>query len=363
MQLAAQTATPVENCASLPSNRAGPKGSIMSGRTLFTIPLSELVDGQEADTFALLSAKSEQVTKEGKPYWRVSFRDAKREVTFPIWNNSPFYDACGTQWKVGCFYKIRGQYRQTSFGPQIDIRNIRVATVEDKKDGFDEWMCVPRTKFDPPRMFQELVDLAASEIADEKLSAMTGELLAQHREVLLVLPAARRNHHAFVGGWLEHVLSVTRNAIFLADKYARDYPELNPPLSRDLVVAGAVLHDIGKVQELTASPAGAEYSPEGELLGHILLGRDMVRQAAARHGIGGETLLRLEHIVVSHQRLAEWGSPKPPMTPEAILVHFADDVDAKFQTAYAALMEKGDGAFTSAKNPLGYRIFRGLEAP
>jgi len=332
----------------------------MPAKSLFTIPLSDLCDGQEADTFALLSGKSEQSTKEGKPYWRVSFRDARREVTFPIWNNSPHYDACGTQWKVGCFYKIRGQYRETSFGPQLEIRNIRPVTPDDKKDGFDEWMCVPRTKFDPEKMFAQLVELAKTEIRDEKLAALTAELLIQNKEVLLTLPAARRNHHAFVGGWLEHVLSVTRNAIFLADKYSADYPELDPPLSRDVVVAGAILHDIGKVQEMTATAAGAEYSPAGELIGHILLGRDMVREAAARHGIGGETLLRLEHIVVSHQRLAEWGSPKPPMTPEAILVHFADDVDAKFQTAYAALMEPGDGPLTSGKNPLGYKIFRGL---
>jgi 3'-5' exoribonuclease len=332
----------------------------MPARSLFTIPLSDLCDGQEADMFALLSGKSEQSTKEGKPYLRVSFRDAKREVTFPIWNNSPHYDACREQWKVGSFYKIRAQYRETSFGPQLEIRNIRLATSDDKKDGFDEWMCVPRTKFDPEKMFAELVELAKAEIRDGKLAALTAELLVSNKEVLLSLAAARRNHHAFVGGWLEHVLSVTRNAIFLADKYGRDYPELNPPLSRDVVVTGAILHDIGKVQEMTATAAGAEYTPAGELIGHILLGRDMVREAAARHGIGGETLLRLEHIVVSHQRLAEWGSPKPPMTPEAILVHFADDVDAKFQTAYAALMEPGDGPLTSGKNPLGYKIFRGL---
>src|SRR5688572_25375135 len=173
---------------------------MMPAKTLFTFPLCELADGQEADTFALLSGKSEQATKEGKPYWRVTFRDARREVTFPIWNNSPHYDACGTQWKVGCFYKIRGQYRETSFGPQLEIRNIRLATSEDKKDGFDEAMCLPRTKFDPDKMFGELLELAKSEIRDEKLSTLAAELLTQHKDVLLSLPAARRNHHAFLGG-------------------------------------------------------------------------------------------------------------------------------------------------------------------
>jgi 3'-5' exoribonuclease len=192
------------------------------------------------------------------------------------------------------------------------------------------------------------------------LATLTVELLESHREVLLTLPAARRNHHAMIGGWLEHVHSVVRNAVFLADKYSRDYPELDPPLSRDLVVAGAILHDIGKVQEMKLTPSGGEYTASGELIGHILLGRDLVRQAAASHPLSPETLLRLEHIIVSHQRLAEWGSPKPPMTPEAILVHFADDVDAKFQTALCALSEKAEGEFTSSRNALGYKIFRGL---
>ncbi|MBL9125703.1 MAG: HD domain-containing protein, partial [Planctomycetaceae bacterium] len=182
-----------------------------------------------------------------------------------------------------------------------------------------------------------------------------------HREALLVLPAATRNHHAFCGGWLEHVLSVARNATFLADKYDADYPDLRPRLDRGLVVAGAILHDIGKLRELEVLPSGAAYSPAGTLLGHSLQGRDMVREAAPAAGLTGDRLLRLEHIIVSHQRLAEWGAPKPPMTPEALLVHYADDVDAKFQMMYAALAEAPeDEAFTSKKNPLMQPVYRGM---
>jgi 3'-5' exoribonuclease len=319
-----------------------------------------MVEGQEADLFVLLSAKADGTTRDGKPFYRVTFRDAGREVSFPIWRDSAYFDACRDQWQPGQFYKVRAIYAETKYGPQLDIRKLRPIVAEDKADGFDEAMFLPRTKFDPVKLFAELVELARREIREPALAALTAELLEQHRGILLTLPAARRNHHAIVGGWLEHVTSVTRNAVFLADKYGRDYPELNPPLSRDLVVAGAILHDIGKVQEMRLTPAGAEYTAAGELIGHILLGRDLVRAAAAKHLLDPETLLRLEHIIVSHQRLAEWGSPKPPMTPEALLVHFADDVDAKFQTALAALAEKADGEFTSTRNPLGYRIFRGL---
>jgi 3'-5' exoribonuclease len=332
----------------------------MAARLFPLISLSELADGQEADFFALLSAKSEATTRDGKPYWRVSFRDAGREVSFPLWSDSSFTASCRDEWKVGQCYKLRAVYSETKFGPQLDLKKIRPVLESDKADGFDECGFLPRSKFDSAAMFEQLIGLAKLEIGEPELRALAVELLEQNKDVLLRLPAARRNHHAFVGGWLEHVLSVTRNAIFLADKYAADYPELKPPLSRDLVVAGAILHDIGKVHELAFTPAGAEYSPAGELIGHILMGRDMVRAASERHAFSPETLLRLEHIIVSHQRLPEWGSPKPPMTPEAILVHFADDVDAKFQTAMAALAEAGDGPFTSSRNPLNYRIFRGL---
>ncbi len=332
----------------------------MTARSVSIIPLCQMLDGQEADTYALLAGKSEGTTRDGKPFWRVTFRDSSRQVSFPIWNDSAHFDACRDHWQVGGCYKLRAAYAETKYGPQLDIRKIRPVTPEDTANGFDEMSLVPRSKFDSSAMFAELLGLAEREIQNEALRALTVELLTVHRQTLLPLAAARRNHHAFAGGWLEHVLSVARNAIFLADKYGRDYPELEPPLSRDLVVAGAILHDIGKVQEMATTPRGAEYTPEGELIGHVLLGRDIVREAAVRHPVDRETLLRLEHIVVSHQRLPEWGAPKPPMTPEALLVHFADDVDAKFQTALAALGEPGEGSFTASRNPLGYKIFRGL---
>ncbi|MEO1065666.1 MAG: HD domain-containing protein, partial [Actinomycetota bacterium] len=157
-------------------------------------------------------------------------------------------------------------------------------------------------------------------------------LLDEHRDTLLMWPAAVRNHHAFAGGYLEHVRNVARHTHYLATRYAELYPDMTPPLDVGVAVAGAILHDIGKLRELHATPAGAEYTPEGNLIGHILQGRDMVREAAARQADDGaplpaETLLRLEHIIVSHQRLPEWGSPKPPMTPEALIVHHADDCD------------------------------------
>ncbi len=172
------------------------------------------------------------------------------------------------------------------------------------------------------------------------------------------MPAATHNHHAFVGGWLEHVLSVTRTAVYLADKYDDYYPDMRPRLNRGLVVAGAILHDIGKLREIEERPQGAEYTAAGNLIGHILQGRDIVREAAATHPLAPEVLLRLEHIVVSHQRLPEWGSPKPPMTPEALLVHYADDMDAKMQMMFSILRDdSSEGPVTSRTKTPYFRSY------
>ncbi len=322
--------------------------------------LSELSPDQEADFFALLSARESLTTKDGKPYFRVTFRDAKREVGFPIWSDSTWAMECRDQWTVGEFYKLRARYRETNYGPQLEIRKIRVATEADQAEGFDPAMCLAHSRFDSHEMFGSLVSLVKDSFEDAALSALVLGILDQYQEILLQLPAAKHHHHARSGGYLEHVLSVTKTCAYLADKYARLYPDLQPPLDKDLVIAGGILHDIGKVREMESTSIGAKYTPSGTLIGHILQGRDILREAALRHPINEEKLLRLEHIIVAHQRLPEWGSPKPPMTLEALMVHYADDLDAKLEMMVNILAEDTtEGPLTSGRNALHTRIYRG----
>lgn len=339
----------------------------MPPRSMPIVALSEMVHGQEADLFALMTAKESLTTREGKPYFRVAFRDAAREVSFPVWDNAPLAADCRDAWSPGKFYKIRAAYRDTNFGPQLDIRMIRETTDADAADGFDPNMCMARSRFDSPAMYAELLALVGEHIADATLRAFVESILDANREALLVMPAARHNHHAYVAGLLEHTLSVARTCVYLADKYIEYYAEMTPPLDKGLVTAGGVLHDIGKIREIDQQPAATTYTPEGELIGHILQGRDIVREAAARWSqehaepLDRETLLRLEHLILSHQRLPEWGSPKPPMTPEALLVHYADDIDAKYQMMVAILRDDAtSGPVTSNKNVLRQKVFRGL---
>lgn len=333
--------------------------SCMNQKRMPIIPLCELADGQEADVFVQMTAKDEGLTRSGKPYLRVTFRDAAREVRSFLWRESACYEEARTHWRKGEFFKVRGVFRDTQYGPQLEVHRVRLVEEKDREDGFDELHCQPSTAFDPQRLFAQLVATVKDEIQDPELRELTLGLVESNREALLTLPAAVRNHHNFAGGYLEHVVSVVRNARMLVDKYAADYGDLQPPLSRDLVIAGAALHDIGKLRELEMTDGAPAYTAPGELIGHVLMGRDMVREAASGRALDPELLLRLEHIIVSHQRLPEWGSPKPPMTPEALLVHYADDLDAKFQMMYIALRDDPQaGAFTSNNNPLKQRMYR-----
>jgi 3'-5' exoribonuclease len=336
----------------------------MRTRTPSLVALSELIPGQEADLFALLSAKELATTRDGKPYAKVTFRDRRRELTFPIWQDAPLGEDCLKRWTPGAFYKLRATLRETSYGPQLESSRIREVCADDAADGFSESDFVPHSRFDPQVMFRELLFIAGEQIQNSALRTLVTTIYETHREALLILPAATRNHHAFWGGLLEHTLSVTRTAILLADRYLQEYQGEDLALNKDLVVAGALLHDIGKLHEIEPHFDGARYTPEGRLIGHILQGRDLVRDAAQQIPLDRDLLLRLEHIIVSHQRLPEWGSPKPPMTPEALIVHYADDLDAKFHMMFVALRDDPNpGPITSNKNQLYQYLYRGPQPP
>lgn len=333
-----------------------------SARLFPIATLSDLAPGQEADFFALLTAKEELTTREGKPYFKVTFRDAVREVSFPIWQDSAWAVDCRQSWQAGEFYKMRATYRETNFGPQLEIKKIRAVIDADAAEGFNPLMLQPKSRFDPADMFEELIEIAKQRISDKPLQRLTIDILKAHREALLTLPAARKNHHAYVGGWLEHTLSVTRTCVHLADKYDDYYPDLQPRLDKSVVVAGAILHDVGKLREYREEATGAVYTAEGALIGHMLQGRDIVREFAADRKLPPETMLRLEHVIVAHQGRPEWGAPKVPMTPEAMIVHYADDLDAKYAMLYTTLRDdKTTGPMTSKKNQLYQQIFRGLQ--
>lgn len=328
--------------------------------------LKELHPNQRADFFAQLWKKDFRQTREGRPYTKVVFRDADREVSASIWENSQWDQPCREQWQPGGFYKIRGVYTVNLFGGGIKILKIRPVEEADHQHGFDPLLCQPTSKEPPEDIHEAILKLVAMEVAHEGLRQVVETLYERHRETLLLLPASLRHHHRYAGGYLQHVYSTTQMAIRVVDHYRDQHPALYESPLRDLVIAGCLLHDIGKLREL-ADPTqnGGQYTPAGQLLGHLIQGRDMVREVAAELALQGDWLLRLEHLILAHQGSPEHGSLKVPQTVEATLVHFVDQLDGTVFRLLEAVSEPSNGSpFTTTNNRLGQALYRGaLEVP
>jgi 3'-5' exoribonuclease len=318
--------------------------------------------GQLGEFFALLASKRRATTREGKPYFACQFRDAGRVVFFRAWAETTWFEACETGWQEGHCFRIQGVYGEHErFGPFLDIHDIRPVEDRDRSDGFDPADFVEHSRQDPAVMFRELRELAEANIADRALRQLVITLLDRHAAALQRLPATTNKFHPFYGGLLEHTLSVTRNCLFLVGRYSSYYAELSPPLNQDLVIAGAVLHDIGRVLELDAQTLPAQPTVAGRLFGHLFLGRDLVRDAAREQGDVNPALLELlEHLIITHLTLPKWGSPRLPLIPESLILHHADDLDAKMEMYVRCLTrDRGPGDFTERDPVLNRRLYKG----
>ncbi|MFO0951098.1 MAG: HD domain-containing protein [Isosphaeraceae bacterium] len=328
--------------------------------TAAVVKLAELPDNQEAVTFAALIKKERGTTKKGEPFIKCYFRDRDTVVEAPIWANSRLLKQAET-WVDGIAYRltVRSSYN-ARYGLQIEILDIRPASdEEDAADGYRFFDLVERSEVDPEENFRKLRELILGSVDDSYIRRLLDDLLDRHGDLFKRMPAAQNFHHSYTGGLLEHVWSMTRVAKFLADHYARYYYRLDPPLNKSVVLAATVLHDIGKLRELEYHPVEAKYTTEGCLIGHVLMGRDMVREAAQRiEGFPKETLLLLEHAILAHHGKKEYGAPILPQTIEALLVSFIDDLDAKMNiVAHHRLRAGTEGVFTDKVYALDNRRF------
>lgn len=335
----------------------------MSKAKKLPVRLCEMTPGQHADCFAQLAEKTHRSTRDGKPFYSCRFRDQRRVVSVMVWADGGFYEECQRDWAVGGFFKLRGTFSEhEKFGPQLDVEQARPVLERDRDDGFCERDLVERSRFDPDALFADLRETVTKELRDPPLLALVQKLLDTHAVELKVIPGSVRHYYPFPGGWLEHTLSVVRSCALLADRYTAQFPDMTPPLNRDLVVAGAVLHDIGRVRELEVASPGQPAKPgvSGELFGHLFLAYDLIRSAARDvPDLNPELLELLLHVVVTHLRIPEWGSPRLPCVPEVLILHHADDLDAKFEM-YARCLTRDttDGPFTERDAALGRPLLK-----
>ncbi len=326
------------------------------------VRLSELAAGKQGDFFALLAERTRAARRDGKPFFTCRFRDSARTATIMVWSDGEWWDACESDWQQGQFFKIRGVYQEhPTYGPQIEPSNIRHVNDDDKTAGFNPFDFVEHSRYDPEAMFQELWKLAESQIDDVPLRRLVLTLLDRQKSQLKNVPATQKHFYPFAGGLLEHLLSVAHTCLHLADKYGTAYPDLQPPLNRDLVMAGAILHDIGRTIEFNEDVQSVQPTVSGRLFGHLMLGRDLVRDTARELGdVNPELVHLLEHIIVTHLALPEWGSPKLPLIPECLIIHHADDLDAKLEMYVRCLSrDKEPGDFTGRDPVLGRQLYKG----
>jgi len=281
-------------------------------------------EGRTVEDVFAVTRKSLLTSSRDQPYLRLTLADRTGEIEGFIWDNAEDFS---TRFDAGDLISVAARVQLRNGAAQLRVdaaqrvadRDAEGIDPRDFLPGLDVPTC-QRLWADVGALLAEVRHPALAQL----LAAFTGD--PQFQTAFLDAPAAKGFHHAYVGGLLEHTTGVLRLALDLA----RRYPER---LNQDLLLAGAFLHDIGKIHELARKP-GFAYTDEGAMVGHIVIGARMVREQAARIPRFPETLLlHLEHLILSHHGEKQWGAAADPQTLEAIALHYLDNLDAKLAGA------------------------------
>ena len=272
--------------------------------------VKDLKEGDRVFDIYLCKHKQAAVTKNGKPYENVILQDKTGTIDAKVWEpNNPGigdYDALD-------YIEVYGEVNSFQGVLQVSVKRIRVC----KEGEYDPGEYLPVSSKNMNDMYNELLGLVGS----------IEDFFVEDKEFVKAFKnssAAKTVHHGFVGGLLEHTLSVTR----LCDYYCGAYPILK----RDLLLTAAMCHDIGKTKEISPFPQN-DYTDDGQLLGHIVMGSQMVAEKAALiEGFPHVLLSQLQHCILAHHGKYEFGSPKIPALIEALALNYADDTDAKLET-------------------------------
>ena len=289
----------------------------------------------------LIGAASLQQSRNG-PYWRLELRDATGSLEAKIW--SPL-SAEFSNLAPGQLVEVGGRVGLFREQPQVTVENLRPLT-DAERDALNLADFMPASPRPPAQMLAEAEALCRAEFTHKPWRTFALAVLGDEaiRARLLTAPAAKSVHHAYVGGLLEHMLSVAGLCLRMADHY--------PELDRQTLLAAALFHDIGKLEEMKVGLT-TEYTDAGRLLGHIIQGLAMLEPFLAASGLEPDLALHFRHLIASHHGEPEFGAPKQPATAEAFALHHADNVDAKI-AQWRALFPAGpeqssDGAAERTK--------------
>ena len=303
-------------------------------KDIYISDVANFDEGKLFDGFFLVLAKQQRTTKTNKPYLNLILGDKTGQLEGRVW--APDDPRIARDFERGDIVKARGSASRFDDRLQMKVDQLRKALPGEVEKGD----MMPSTTYDVALLWRQLEGFVAS-FSNADLKLLLTTLLADPAlaEAYREAPAAKQLHHAWLGGLLEHVISL----LTLADRVAPHYPVLD----RDLLLTGVILHDIGKIRELSWE-IGFEYTIEGTLLGHIQIGTALAEKTIdSLPNFPPKLKILVLHMILSHHGKLEFGSPKLPMIPEALVLNFLDDLDAKMQ----AVQGEFDKCIREGKGP------------
>lgn len=297
-----------------------------------TKTLKEYQLDERVDTFALLKSVEVRMTQQGKRYMALQLADRSMTIKGMKWDAT---EAEVSEIKAGKVVHIQAVRQAYQDKPQLKVLSIRLTQVGEPQDPTDFVSAAPMQKQD----MAEEVSAIILQITNANWQRIVRYILNKYHDAFLQFPAAKSNHHAFSGGLAYHTLSI----VHLAQAVVKQYEQVNA----SLLYAAALLHDLGKVIELSG-PVATQYTTAGSLIGHIVLVDEEIVLAATELKIDlqDEDMLVLRHTVLAHHGLMEFGSPVRPMIKEANILHQLDELDAGMQSFDNALEQTNPGEFS-----------------
>jgi 3'-5' exoribonuclease len=311
------------------------------------IYVSDIKENDRVESYFLVKDKNIAMAKNGKPYINVKLMDRSGEIEGRVWDNA---EEIARLFEKNDIVTVRGRGALYQGKVQLSLIDIRRAP----KGAASAGDFLPRSQREPEEMLSELKGIISG-IKDPYLKRLMDSFMGdgQFVESIKAAPAAKGMHHVYIGGLLEHTLSVARLVVELS----KNYSSANP----DLLLTGSILHDIGKTRELSYR-AAFDYTDEGRLLGHIIIGIQMLdEKIRGIEGFPEKTAMMLRHMIASHHGELEFGSPKRPKTLEALILHHIEDMDAKVNAYQVAVTKEAneDSSWTSYQKMFDRYLYKG----
>ena len=306
--------------------------------------IRDFKDGDQILQFFELRAKSSRKTRGGQDYLDLKLGDSTAEISAKLWPEA--LEKWGKDFEIGTIVKVEGRIEMYRDRDQLVIEKIRKADENEVPNISD---VIKSTKYNVDELYGELTGLTET-LEPLELSNYVKEILERIADQFKRAPAAMMIHHAYRGGLIEHTWSVVQKVLAVL--------ETEPKINRSVAIAGAILHDIGKLREIAI--ATRTRTTGGRLIGHITLGVTFLDEVALELGLGNEPwLVDLEHILLSHHGEPEFGAPVRPFTREAILIHFIDNLDSRLKIIDEALLSVDSEGFSQYNKWLAGRAYSG----